>query len=75
MLPVYRKCYLFIDLYLVLCSAFLRNKFHLLYLLPYISIWANHLLTYLLLPHTDVFLTEKTIVLITDSISSQNRQY
>ena len=40
-----------------------------------ISIWANHLLTYLSLPHTDMFLTEKTIVLITDSISSQNRQY
>ena len=40
-----------------------------------ISIWTNHLLTYLSLPHTDVFLTEKTIVLIADSISSQNRQY
>ena len=40
-----------------------------------ISIWINHLLTYLSLPPTGLFLTEKTIVLITHSISSQIRQY
>ena len=41
-------------------------------MLHVISIWANHLLTYFSLPHTDVCFW--TIVLITDSISSQNRQ-